>query len=158
MAYYQPFADTKVIVDASTVGLGAILAQKQDDEEHHPGACASKALSPTEPRYSQTERESLAVLWGIQKFHYYVYDRKFTVVTDQKPLEKILSSRGNPTPIIQRWMLKMQPYKFKLKYEPGKTNASDVLSRSPLQDTDGDNTENQCIRCSIQIASTRHRW
>lgn len=133
MAYYQPYADTKIIVDASPIGLGAILTQKQRNNTFKPIAYASKALNETEQRYSQTERESLAVLWGIQKFHYHLYDRDFTVITDHKPLEKILSSRGNPTPRIQRWVLKLQPYKFKVVYEPGATNASDVLSRSPLE-------------------------
>ena len=55
MCYYQPNADTKVIVDASPVGLGAILTQKQEDGKFKPVAYASHALSPTEQRYSQTE-------------------------------------------------------------------------------------------------------
>ena len=64
-----------------------------------------------------------------------MYDREFTIVTDHKPLEKLLSARGSPTPRLQRWLLKMQPYKFSVQYEPGHTNASDVLSRSPLPAT-----------------------
>ena len=135
MCYYQPNADTKVIVDASPVGLGAILTQKQEDGKFKPVAYASHALSPTEQRYSQTEREGLAAFWSTQKFHYYLYDREFTIVTDHKPLEKLLSARGSPTPRLQRWLLKMQPYKFSVQYEPGHTNASDVLSRSPLPAT-----------------------
>ncbi|XP_065064039.1 uncharacterized protein K02A2.6-like [Rhopilema esculentum] len=135
MAYYQPHADTEVIVDASPVGLGAILTQKQQDGQFKPVAYASHALSPTEQRYSQTEREGLAAFWSTQKFHYYLYDREFTIVTDHKPLEKLLSARGSPTPRLQRWLLKMQPYKFTVQFEPGHTNASDVLSRSPLPAT-----------------------
>ncbi len=135
MAYYQPHAETKVIVDASPVGLGAILSQKQQDGQFKPVAYASHALNPTEQRYSQTEREGLAAFWSTQKFHYYLYDRDFTIVTDHKPLEKLLSARGSPTPRLQRWLLKMQPYQFRVKYEPGHTNASDVLSRSPLPAT-----------------------
>ena len=136
MAYYQPKAETKVIVDASPVGLGAILTQRQKDGSFKPVAYASHALSSTEQRYSQTEREGLAAFWATQKFHYYLYDREFTIVTDHKPLEKLLSSRGSPTPRLQRWLLKMQPYKYTIQYEPGHTNASYVLSRSPLPATD----------------------
>ena len=68
----------------------------------------------------------------LQKFHYYIYDREFTVNTDHQPLTKLLSSRGNPTPRIQRWLLQLQPYSYIIKYEPGYMNASDVLSRNPL--------------------------
>ena len=136
MSYYQPKAETKVIVDASPVGLGAILKQRQTDGTFKPVAYASHALSSTEQRYSQTEREGLAAFWATQKFHYYLYDREFTIITDHKPLTKLLSSRGNPTPRLQRWLLKMQPYKYTIQYEPGHTNASDVLSRSPLPATD----------------------
>ena len=96
----------------------------------------SHALGSTEQRYSQTEREGLAAFWATQKFHYYLYDREFTILTDHKPLTKLLSSRGNPTPRLQRWLLKMQPYKYTIQHEPGHTNASDVLSRSPLPATD----------------------
>ena len=62
---------------------------KQTRGEFKPVVYASKALNPTEQRYSQTERDSLAVLWVLQKFHYYVYDREFTVITDHQPLAKL---------------------------------------------------------------------
>ena len=81
MAYYIPDAETKIIVDASPIGLGAILSQKQKIGEFRLVVYASKALNTTEQRYSQTERESLAVLLSLQKFHYYIYDREFTVIT-----------------------------------------------------------------------------
>ena len=65
MAYYIPDTETKVIVDASPIGLGAILSQKQKTGEFRPVVYASKALNPAGQRYSQTERESLAVLWAL---------------------------------------------------------------------------------------------
>ena len=68
MAYYQPHAVTKVIVDASPVGLGAILTQKQEDGQFKPAVCASHALSTTEQRYSQTEREGLAAFGQHRSF------------------------------------------------------------------------------------------
>ena len=66
-----------------------ITAVKQTRGEFKPVVYASKALNPTEKRYSQTERDSLAVLWVLQKFHYYIYDREFTVITDHQPLAKL---------------------------------------------------------------------
>ena len=50
--------------------------------------------------------------WALQKFHYYIHDTEFTVITDHKPLTILLSSKGNPTPRIQGWLLKLQPYKY----------------------------------------------
>ena len=132
MAYYVPDTATNVIVDASPIGIGAILSQKQKTGEFRPVLYASKALNPTEQRYSQAERENVAVLWALKKFHYYIYDREFTVITDHQPLTKLLSSRGNSTPRIQRCLLKLQPYNYIIKYEPGYMNASDALSRNPL--------------------------
>ena len=131
MACYQPKAETKVIVDASPVGLGAILMQRQRDGTLTPVAYASHALRSIE-RYSQTEGEGLAAFWATQKFHYYLYKREVTIIMEHKPLTKLLSSRGNPTPRLQRWLLKVQPYKYTIQYEPGHTNTPDVLSHSPL--------------------------
>ena len=132
MAYYIPNTETKVIVDVSPIGLGAISSQKKKTGEFRPAVYASKALNPTERRYSKTERESLAVLWALQKFHYFIYDREFIVITGRQPLTKLLSNRGNPTPRIQRWLLQFQPYNYIIKYEPGYMNASDVLSKNSL--------------------------
>ena len=132
MTYYIPDAETKVTVDASPIGLGAILSQEQKTGEFRLVVYASNVLNTTERRYSQTERESLAVLLALQKFHYYIYDREFTVITDHQPLTKLLSSRGNPTPRIQRWLLQLQPCNYIIKYEAGYMIASDVLSKNPL--------------------------
>ena len=60
---------------------------------------ASRALDDVESRYSQTEREALAVRWGIEHFHLYVFDKIFTVVTDHKPLVSIFSNvLAKPSP------------------------------------------------------------
>ena len=81
MAYYDPTADIEIITDGSPVGLGAILSQHDK-----PVAFASRALSHAESRYSQTEREALAVVWACEHFDLYVCGApQFTVVTDHKP-------------------------------------------------------------------------
>ena len=74
MNYYDPNMRTEVSVDASPVGLGAILAQREDDStEPRIVAYASRALTPVERRYSQIEREALAIVWGCERFHLYLY-------------------------------------------------------------------------------------
>ena len=89
MAFYNPGAETRLI-DASPVGLGAILVQKQDDGGWRPMSYGSHALDNVQQQYGQTEHEALALTFFCQHFHHYLYDREFTVVTDHKPLLKLL--------------------------------------------------------------------
>ena len=114
LAFYNPNAETKLIVDTSGVGLGAILCQKQDDDSFRPVSYASRASDDVEQRYSQTEREALSVLYSCQKFHHYIYDMNIEIVTDHKPLLSLFSVNSSPPPRIQKWLLKLQGYHFKL--------------------------------------------
>ena len=75
MAYYRLDADTRIVTDASPVGLGAVLQQKQEDGQYKPVYYASRKLRDAETRYSQFEREALAVKWACDKFHLYLYSR-----------------------------------------------------------------------------------
>ena len=88
------FDDTKPIVmacDASPFGVGAILLQIQADESEHPVAYASRSLSPVEQNYSHLDKEALAIIFGVGKFHQYICGRKFTLYTDHKPLIHIFN-------------------------------------------------------------------
>ena len=82
-----------------------------------------------EKRYSQTEKEALAVVWACERFHVYLCGIEFELYTDHKPLETIYSSRSRPCARIERWILRLQPYKFKVKYLPGEQNIANPLSR-----------------------------
>lgn len=128
IAYFDPNKPTEVIVDASPVGLGAVLTQCNKVI-----AYASRALTTVESRYSQTEREALAVVWACEHLNTYLYGSpEFTVITDHKPLEKIWT-KPKPTLRIERWGLRLQPYKFKIVYKPGEENTADYLSRHPRE-------------------------
>lgn len=90
MSYFDPTKHTELHVDASPFGPGAILAQTtpgHDDSKVI--AYASRSLTNTESRYSQIEREALAIVFGIEHFHLYLYGHEFTLITDHKPLELI---------------------------------------------------------------------
>ena len=128
MAYYNPSAETHFIVDESPCGVAAILNQKQKNGDIRPVAYASRTLTPTERRYSQTEREALAVLFGIQRFHIYLYGMQFTVYSDHKALERIFTSVHQAPTRIQNFVLKLQPYNFTVRYLKGSDNISDILS------------------------------
>ena len=130
MAFYNPDTETRLIVDASPVGLGAILAQKKDDSGWRSVSYGS--LDNVQQRYGQTESEALALTFFCQHFHHYLYDREFTVVTDHKPLLKIFASNSDTPPRIQRWMLRTQAYKFDQEYIPGSSIGLFISSTSSL--------------------------
>ena len=128
LAYFDISAPTQVIADAGPVGLGAVLIQRQAS-----GPCivsyASRSLTDCERRYSQTEKEALALVWACERFHPYVYGVEFDLVTDHKPLETIYSARSKPSARLERWVLRLEPYEFKVVYQPGPQNIADPLSR-----------------------------
>ena len=132
LAYFDKDAPTEVIADASPVGLGAVLIQKQDGEKRV--VCyASRTLTNVEKRYSQTEKEALSLVWACERFNQYLFGIEFTLLTDHKPLEVIYGPRSRPSARIERWVLRMQPYKFNVKHIAGKDNIADVLSRLPTR-------------------------
>ena len=121
--------------DASILGLGAVLCQKQADRRLHPIAYASRALNPAEKNYGVTELETLAVVWGISHFHSYLYGGDLTVVTDHSAVKPVLEA-PNPTGKHARWWTRVYGRGIKsvdIIYRPGRENASaDALSRSPV--------------------------
>ena len=129
--YFDPNLETKVQVDASMKGLGAALIQLDTSGKERVIAFASKALTPTETRYANIEREMLAVVFGAERFHTYLYGCKFLVESDHKPLENIfLKNVAQAPPRLQRMLLRIQPYDMTIKYRPGKELAlADAMSR-----------------------------
>ncbi|XP_055604888.1 uncharacterized protein K02A2.6-like [Uranotaenia lowii] len=137
---------TRLIVDASPVGLGAVLVQFKDPKDDcNPRiiSYASKSLSPTEKRYCQTEKEALAIVCAVERFSVYLLGRKFELETDHKPLEAIFSTTSRPCARIERWILRLQAYSYVVRYRKGSTNIADPLSRLSKvideKDFDGDN-------------------
>ena len=137
LAHYDQNLQTYLVVDASPVGLGAILAQKQADGIMRPVYFASKTLTKPETNYSQIEREALAVWWGCKRFHLYLYGAPFVVLTDHKPLRTLMTANGKPSARILKWTLNLQSYNFTVKHIQGCSNPADILSRQPSSDDDG---------------------
>ncbi|XP_071477891.1 uncharacterized protein [Diadema antillarum] len=106
LKYFNPQEETTVEVDASQKGLGACLLQGGI-----PVAFASKSLSPAQANYSNIEREALGLVFGITRFHTYLFGRTFTVETDHKPLEMIWKKPlASAPPRLQRLLIKIQGY------------------------------------------------
>lgn len=100
-----------MIADASPGTLGAVLIQFDDQEKPRVISFASKSLSETERRYSQTEKESLALVWGVERFYFNLDGLNFELVTDHKPLEAIFKPTSKPPARIERWVLRLQALK-----------------------------------------------
>ena len=132
-AYFDPAKDTEISVDASPVGLAAILSQVDGKTgTHHIVTYASRSLSETEHRYSQTEREALAVVWACEHLHLYIYGKPVTIYTDHKPLVSIYGNPSSKPPArIERWAVQLQPYQLTVRYRKGEGNPADYLSRHP---------------------------
>jgi hypothetical protein len=122
-----------VRTDASDVGLGAILMQEHQGILH-PIAFASKKLSSQESHYSTIERECLAIVWAIQKFDVYLYNRPFVIQTDHQPLAYVNRAKTLNKGIMG-WAMTLQEYRNRVEAIPGKDNCGpDYLSRLPEND------------------------
>ena len=129
MAYFDPNKETELVTDASPSGLSAILMQNTPGEEdRRVVAYSSRALTDVERRYSQTEREALAIVWAVERLHLYLYGSHFKLITDCKPVQLIFSNpKSKPPPRIERWNLRLQGYDFEIVHTEGSQNPSDFL-------------------------------
>jgi hypothetical protein len=104
--------------DASDLGVACVLMQEHNGKLH-PTCFASRKFSEREAKYSISEREALAVVFGVTKFMKYLYGIPFTLETDHKPLS-IFKTADSTSPRLQRWSLALQSYVFHVKYISGK--------------------------------------
>ncbi|XP_055633240.1 uncharacterized protein K02A2.6-like [Toxorhynchites rutilus septentrionalis] len=129
LGYFNPKNTSIVITDASPTGIGAVLLQQDTNGVRRIISFASKALTEIERKYFQTEREALGIVWAVEKFRLYLLGTKFILVTDCKPLLFLFKERSKPCARIERWVLRLQAYKFEVVYKPGKENLADAISR-----------------------------
>ena len=135
LAYYDPDRPTIISADASSTGLGAVLTQVQENEEHRPICYATRSLSATEKRYAFIKKEALAVTWARETVSDYVLEVPFFLETDYKPLTALLNSTEilKMPPRIQRFRLRLMRYTYQVQYVPGKHQAAaDAPSRVPV--------------------------
>ena len=127
--YKKPF---QLQTDASDLGLGAVLYQRDDKNHQRVIAFASRSLSNTERNYPAHKLEFLALKWAItDRFHEYLYGGQFDVYTDNNPLTYILTL-AKLDAMGQRWVASLANYDFRIFYKSGKTNVeADALSRTP---------------------------
>lgn len=136
LGHYSEEKDLWLTCDASPYGVGCVLGQRDDEGREYPVAYHSRTLSSAEVNFAQIDKEALAIVTGIKKFHEYVYGRKITVRTDHKPLLGIFNPKKSVPEILSprmlRWTLMLSAYDYDLVYVPGtKIQNADALSRLP---------------------------
>ena len=150
LVHFDPKLPLVVVADSSAYGIGGVLCHLVDNVER-PICFVSRTLTATERNYSQLEKEALAMVYALRKFHYYLWGQaNFTVITDHKPLLGIFFPSKNIPPMasgrIQRWSLLLQSYNFTLRHRSGALlGTADALSRLPLPNDSSEITESTPI-------------
>ena len=144
LAHYAKDKCKMVTTDASKIGLGITLWQKQNDGEIKPIAFGSRYLNDTEINYSIGELELLAVDWGLEKVQFYLYGKKVFLYTDYQALEPLIKrNRSNHqySARLTRWLYRLPHFDIAVQHIAGKNlKFTDYLSRNPLE---GAPTENK---------------
>jgi transposase InsO family protein len=137
LAYFQKEWTTVITVDASPVGLGCVLAQHPPGRQDQTRVVKymSRSLTPVERRYSQVEREALAVVWACERNHFYLLNNEFILRTDNKAVQLLFGNAASkPRGRIERWALRMLPYRFRIVHIGGSGNIADYISRNPVEE------------------------
>ena len=138
LVHFDSSLPVTVAYDASPVGVGAVLSHIMPNGEERPIQFASRALTRAEQNYAQIEREGLGIIVGVKLFYPFLFGRKFTLVTDNKPLAATISPRKDIPAVaaerIQRWAMYLSGFNYEVRYRSSTQNANaDWLSRLPTQ-------------------------
>ena len=137
LVHFDPQLKLILASDASAYGVGAVLAHQLPDGSEQPIGYASRTLSESEKNYSQLEKEALACVFGVRRFHSYLFGHHFELYTDHQPLLALLNEHRPTSPQasarVRRWALLLSTYEYTLRFRNTRAHANaDALSRLPL--------------------------
>lgn len=137
LVHFDPTLPIGLSCDASSVGIGVVLFHRYEDGSERPIANASKTLTKAERNYSQIQREALSIIYGLKKFHQYLYGRRFILITDHKPLLALFAPEKATSALaanrLARWSLLLGQYDYSIEYRrTAKHGNADALSRLPV--------------------------
>ena len=123
LVHFDSTLPTIVTTDASEYGIGGVLAHRFPDGTEKPVAFTSRSLTSAEKHYSVIDREALAIIFTVTKFHCYLYGKEFTLKTDHKPLVRLFGHENEipkiATSRLTRWALILSSYMFKVEFSKG---------------------------------------
>lgn len=139
LAHYDPSKTLILACDATPDVMSAVLSHQLEDGPEKPVAFASRSLAPAE-KYSQLDKEGLAIVFGVKRFHQYLVEHHFTTLSDHKPLQQLYGETcGVPTLVsvcIQLWALTFGGYGYSIQYKSEAHHAnSGALSHLPLPES-----------------------
>ena len=154
LKFYDVTKPITIQSDASSTGLGAVLLQ-----EGRPVAYSSRAMTETETRYAQIEKELLSIVFACKQFHCYIFGKPTLVLNDHKPLETIFKKPLYTCPLrLQRMLLFLQWYDLEVRYERGSNmTLADTLSRAYTDPPVPENISETDIPINFVVAITEER-
>uniref|UniRef100_A0A183C855 RNA-directed DNA polymerase n=1 Tax=Globodera pallida TaxID=36090 RepID=A0A183C855_GLOPA len=134
LTHYDPALPITVAADASEHGIGGVISHQFPNGMVKAVSHFSRSLTPAEQNYGQIEKEALALVEAVKRFHKMIFGRKFTLLTDHQPLKKIFGNKdGVPKHShnrLVRWSLILTAYDFEIQYvNTEKFGQADALSR-----------------------------
>ncbi|XP_062554222.1 uncharacterized protein K02A2.6-like [Armigeres subalbatus] len=159
LVHYNPELPLVLATDASPYGVGAVLSHVLPDGSERPIQYASQTLNETQRKYKQVDREAYAIVFGIRRFHQYLYGRKFVLYTDNEPVKQIFSeTKGLPTMSalrMQHYATFLQSFDYSIKFRPTKQHYNaDAFSRLPIAMKQPNNVVEETDLLEISIIET----